>query len=536
MAQTKERQASTLTLAARRREAETLISRALGRNAQANSPASMAQGLAASLAAGLADGCDAPNEMTMDTRLPKFRIRKGSAPALSAGSPQAPKSPILLAPAIWGRKRGPRRPGPILREPGPIPGPLGAGSRPTLALGRPLNIDERPTDLLQRSGHSLGRKPTRRKYDIVSLFKRGNVWWSYIYTDGVRHQYSTGTSNRRQAETIQAKLKEEVNNQRFQIVKADPAMTFGELAARFIASGSVRPHHLYHLKFLLPFFSETTVLRLTKSLTDEFRKRRHDGTTIKDATVNRDLSVLRHILYWALDEQLLQVNPLARMRMVRERRTRRQVLSVAEEQLLLGSAKDHLSTMVTFALDTGMRRGEITSQRWEDIDFARKLLFVTHSKTPEGEAREIPLTERLCQLLLNSRQPQGLIIGFRGRPVRIIKRTWKTALKNAGVRHVRFHDLRHTFNTRLMEAGVLQEIRMALMGHSSGSRVHATYTHIELPAKRKAIGMLETWVNQQLQELNQQEKEDARTEDARTQNPGPGQARGSQTVEEENAR
>jgi hypothetical protein len=156
----------------------------------------------------------------------------------------------------------------------------------------------------------------------VSLFKRGNIWWSYIYTEGVR-QYSTGTSNRRQAEIIEARLKEELNNQRFQIVKADPAMTFGELSARFIASGSVRPHHLYHLKFLLPFFSDCPVLRLTKSLTDEFRKRRHAGNTIKDATVNRDLSVLRHILYWALDEQLLQVNPLARIRMVRERRTRR---------------------------------------------------------------------------------------------------------------------------------------------------------------------------------------------------------------------
>ena len=357
----------------------------------------------------------------------------------------------------------------------------------------------------------------------MSLFRRGSVWWSYFYEDGIRHQSSTGTSNRRQAETIEAKLKEEVTNQRFQIVKADPAMTFGELAARFIASGSVRPHHLYHLKFLLPFFSETPVLRLTKSLTDEFRKQRQAGSSTKDATVNRDLSVLRHILYWGVDEQLLLTNPLARLRMARERRTRRQILSVAEERLLLGSAKDHLGTMVIFALDTGMRRGEITSQRWEDIDFARRLLFVTHSKTPEGEAREIPLTERLSALLLRSRQSEGLIIGFRGRPVRIIKRTWKTALKNAGIRHVRFHDLRHTFNTRLMEAGVLQEIRMALMGHSSGSKVHATYTHIELPAKRKAVRMLEAWVNLQLQELNQQEKEDARTEDARIET-GPSQA------------
>jgi integrase len=331
----------------------------------------------------------------------------------------------------------------------------------------------------------------------VSLFKRGNVWWSYFYEDGVRHQCSTGSSNRRQAENIEAKLKEEVNNRRFQIVQADPNMKFGELAARFISSGCVRPHHIYHLKFLLPFFSEFPALRVTKSLTEEFRRRRQSGTSTKDATVNRDLSVLRHILYWAVDEQLLTANPLARLKMARERRTRRQVLSVPEEQQLLGAAKGHLYAMTVMALDTGMRRGEITSQCWEDVDFSRKLLSVTHSKTPEGESREIPLTERLLELLLESRKAEGLVVGFRGKPIRIVKRAWKTALNHAGIRHVRFHDLRHTFNTRLMEAGVLQEVRMALMGHSPGSKVHATYTHIEMPVKRDAIRKLETWVNQQ---------------------------------------
>jgi site-specific recombinase XerC len=91
-------------------------------------------------------------------------------------------------------------------------------------------------------------------------------------------------------------------------------MKFGELAARFVSSGSVRPHHIYHLKFLLPCFSEIPVVRLTKSLADEFRRaRRNLNPSIKDATVNRDLSVLRHILYWAVDEQLLAQNPLARM-------------------------------------------------------------------------------------------------------------------------------------------------------------------------------------------------------------------------------
>jgi len=372
----------------------------------------------------------------------------------------------------------------------------------------------------------------------VSLFKRGDVWWGYFYKDGIRHQFSTGTANKRHAENIEAKQKEEINNQRFQIVETDRHMTFGELADRFVESGSVRKHHLFHLKFLRPCFSDIQVLRLTKSLAEEFRSvRKALNPAIKEATINRDLSVLRHILYWAVDEQLLPHNPLARMKMARERRTRRQVLSIAEEQMLLAHARNHLRTMIIAALDTGMRRGEITSQRWEDIDFSRKLVSVTRSKTPEGESREIPLTERLYELLLENRKDRGLIVDYKGQPIRTVKRTWATALRNAKLRPVRFHDLLHTFNTRLMEAGVLQEIRMALMGHSAGSKVHAIYTHIELPAKRKAIGKLEEWVQDQLEQP--QEKNDGITETERSESGPPGSSSQTgcpQTVEKEIAR
>ena len=368
----------------------------------------------------------------------------------------------------------------------------------------------------------------------MSLFKRGNIWWSYFYVDGIRHQFSTETSNRRQAESIESKLKEEVNARRYKLVQVDPNIAFGELAARFIASGIARPHHLYHLKFLLPVFAAVPVLRLSKPMAEEFRRKRQFGTSTKDATVNRDLSVLRHILYWALDEQLIEVNPLARLKMARERPTRRQILDLAEEQLLLAAASPHLRAMITAALDTGMRRGEITGQHWEDIDFSRRLLFVTRSKTPEGESREIPLTTRLHQLLVENRKREGIVFGYQDGPVRIIKTAWRATLRRADVRHVRFHDLRHTFNTRLMEAGVMQEVRMALMGHSSGTKVHATYTHIELPVKREAIRKLETWVNQQSEQLKK-EQNDASTETERTEG-GPGQDRHPQTVEKENPR
>jgi integrase len=333
----------------------------------------------------------------------------------------------------------------------------------------------------------------------VSLWKRGNVFWAYFYVDGVRRQFSTGTGNRKRAERILNKRKEDVNTQRHHLVQEDPHMTFGELSAQFIAGGSATRYHLERLKELLPFFAGIPVLRIHKGLASEYRQRRQSAKQVSDATVNRDLSVLRHILYWGVDEALLVSNPLTRLRLVRERKIKRLVVSVEEEVKLLTHAPEHLQWIIIAALDTGMRRGEILHQCWEHIDFPRQMLFVTRSKTPEGEAREIPLTSRLFEILSRNPQSNGTVFTYRDRAIENIGRTWKKTLKRSGLRHIRFHDLRHCFNTRLLEAGVMQEVRMALMGHSTGGKVHSTYTHVELPIKREAIAKLEQWVKHQQQ-------------------------------------
>ncbi len=186
--------------------------------------------------------------------------------------------------------------------------------------------------------------------------------------------------------------------------------------------------------------------------------------------------------------------------MERERRTKRPLLSVREEHLLLAASPEHLQRIILCALHTGMRRGEILSQRWEDIDFDNRILHVSHSKTPEGEAREIPLTSRLYELLKANRQHRGPVFTYHGDAIKIIKTTWASSLRRSGIRHMRFHDLRHTANTRMMLAGVLQEVRREIIGHSSqrSRDVNDRYTQIELPEKREAIRKLEVWLDGQM--------------------------------------
>jgi integrase len=318
-----------------------------------------------------------------------------------------------------------------------------------------------------------------------------------FYVDGLRYQRSAGTRNRRLADRIGQRWKDQVIARRFQVVELDPYLTVGQLAERFLNSATSRPFHHQRLRLLLPYLAEGRVARLTRSQIEDYRLARRTSGGVRDATVNRDLSVLRRVLNWAVEEGLIPVNPLGRLRLPAERVEPRPVMSIPEEDALLAAVPPEFQNVIIAALDTGMRRGELLSQRWEHLDFTRELLFVSRSKTAAGEGREIPLTRRLSQILYAFRQDEGIVFGMRQNSISSIRRAWKAAVRRARLRHFRFHDLRHSFNTRLMEAGVMPDVRMALMGHTSGQQVHARYTHVGVHAKREAVARLEQWVDQQ---------------------------------------
>ena len=168
--------------------------------------------------------------------------------------------------------------------------------------------------------------------------------------------------------------------------------------------------------------TKNDVMRYRKLRHDAYRRNRaKDAKALSETTVNRDIEVVRHVLYWAADEGFIPANPLARVRMVRERRTRRPVIPVAEEIKLLAACAPHLRAIVTTALDTGMRRGELLNQTFEDVDFDRKIISVTHSKTAEGEHRLIPMTSRVRELLAHRRKPSGVIFTYEDQPIRQIE-------------------------------------------------------------------------------------------------------------------
>lgn len=94
-----------------------------------------------------------------------------------------------------------------------------------------------------------------------------------------------------------------------------------------------------------------------------------------------------------------------------------------------------------------------------------------------------------------------------------LKTGWKAALRRAKLRYYRFKDLRSSFNSRLIEAGVIKDVRKELMGHSRNEDTNDLYSHIELPVLREAIEKLEQWVEKQTR------KEEAASKPAQSTQP-----------------
>lgn len=171
--------------------------------------------------------------------------------------------------------------------------------------------------------------------------------------------------------------------------------------------------------------------------------------------MNYHLSVLSKIFSLAVDAGLLDSNPSFRVRKLRLDNRRMRVLSIEEEKRLFSAMLDNplVSQIVTVALHTGMRRGEIFNLKWFDIDFGREVLQVMESKS--GKKRFVPINQTVQNLLdgIEKRSEYVFPSPKTGTRLDNIKKSFRSALRKAAIVDFCFHDLRHTAATRMADGG-----------------------------------------------------------------------------------
>lgn len=228
---------------------------------------------------------------------------------------------------------------------------------------------------------------------------------------------------------------------------------------------------------------------------------------LASATIKKIYNIIKSSLDYAVNMELLPSNPIKKIQLPKDKKTEMTVWEVAEMKIFLKVAKkDRFYIAFHLAITTGMRRGEILGLRWKDIDFHKGVLYVRQTLSKDGKqfiagaktassVRSITLpNETLLTLqthkvgISKERLKYGpdymdhdlVVCTTKGTPVNPnnLKRTYNTLIKEAGVTKIRFHDLRHSHATMLLEQGVHAKVISERLGHSNIKTTLDIYSHV----------------------------------------------------------
>jgi integrase len=243
--------------------------------------------------------------------------------------------------------------------------------------------------------------------------------------------------------------------------------------------------------YTLPSLTPAVITEARDKLRRTRYKRKGKGGTSLDkerspGTVNRYLVTLSAVLRTVADEWMwLETTPMAKVKKLGEPRGRVRFLSDDERKQLLEACGESTSTtlypIVVLALSTGMRQGEILGLTWDRVNLSRGTIILEETKN--GERRTVPLVGHAAQMMQQYRRVHRRVdtpIVFpseRGHKHAEVRQSWQNAVKRAGLKDFRFHDLRHSAASYLaMNGATLTEIAEVL-GHKTLAMVKR-YSHL----------------------------------------------------------
>lgn len=338
---------------------------------------------------------------------------------------------------------------------------------------------------------------------MAGIYKRGKTWWARAQRGNREYRRSLKTSDKAVAEK---RLRQWLTELEALAWGDKPQRTLTEAAERFIrehlptlkpASGRRYGVSIIHL---VDRMGTMPLHQIGKAAMTEFETfRRSAGVT--PPTIRRDLACLSSIMGCAVDWEWIEVNPVPaqmsrrRRKGLKEAPGRTRYLTQAEELELLEAATPDVRRAITFAIDTGLRCEEQFGLTWDRVDMARGRITLGR-ETKSGIPREVPFIGRTAQLL--AQLPRHIRSPFvfwhdDGRRYNNMTKGLAGAVRRAGLKNVRWHDLRRTFGCRrLQDDGLSLEQVCQLLGHHSVAVTEKSYAFLTVDQIELALTKLGT--------------------------------------------
>ena len=356
---------------------------------------------------------------------------------------------------------------------------------------------------------------------IYKRGKQGIYWYRFRFAGRMIHE-STRTQSKTLAREAERQRRRELETKSNHVERRTLPPTLERASSAWLAVEkphlAKRTYEIYEVAVrchLVPALGPRLLWDIGADAIASYQARRK-GADASARTINKELQVLRQILkrhkLWAYVQD--------DVRFEREYSDIGKALTREEEKRLLKACASNalLSAVVTLALNTALRKNEIRTLRWSQIDFERRTVTVGRAKTPAGSNRVVPLNQpafdslvKWAGRLVESRAddyvfPACEAAGIErehpdrdridpSQPIKSWRSAWRAALKRAALQ-ARFHDLRHTCITKLAESQASEQTVMAIAGHASRKMIDH-YSHIRMEPKRAATdAIVEAGVHQ----------------------------------------
>jgi integrase len=329
----------------------------------------------------------------------------------------------------------------------------------------------------------------------MAVYKKGKNWYIDYYVKGWRKRRKIGPS-KKLAEQVLQDVHLKIAKGEYLGVYDEKKIPFEEFSQQYLdfskanKAWSTQQRDRFSVAQLISIFASKYLFEITPRMIEKYKAERLKK--VAPATVNRELACLKHMFTKAIEWGYVKANPIKTVKLLKEPPGRLRYLNPDEAKALLDSCRDYLRSVVVTALNTGMRKGEILTLKWKDVDLRNRKVTVRKSKN--NEIRVIPINQTLYEelsRLSGQSDSEYVFSNGDGQKFGDIKKGFAMALKRAEIEDFHFHDLRHTFGSHLVMQGIDLRTVQQLMGHKD-IKMTMRYAHLSPEYVQEAIGRLDS--------------------------------------------
>ncbi len=341
----------------------------------------------------------------------------------------------------------------------------------------------------------------------MAIIKDGKFYYYDFVFEGKRYRRSCKTIDRKLAEQIEISVKNDIIKMENRLpTNRNKSILFWTAWENYLKNNgnsekAIERKNIAAMHFL-PFFKDKTLSAIVSldiknyqlerklELMSLEKNKNKKEAEINFRSVNYEVIIISNFFNFCIERGYADKNPAAKIKKLNELKRLKTLSDEDIKKLIAGATNKLTRDIITFLIYTGCRKGEALNLKWDDVDLKNDVIAIKGTKTKYD--RYIPISEALNRVLegIERNQDSFYVFNNNGAKIGDFKRSFKTACKNAGLKDLRIHDLRHVFASKMVMNGTSLYITGELLGHRTPNMTKR-YSHLVPDTLKKAVD--EVW-------------------------------------------